>query len=327
MSFLPVDMHVHMVGNGLSGSGCWLKPGRLHGLLANFMLREIGLETSWKSPRFDDAYISSLLRWVEESALTHIVLLAQDEVYDESGKRLDFGSFFVPNDHVLKLAREHSCVLPAVSIHPARRDAIAELERCAAAGAAMVKLLPNCHNVQCSLEQYRPFWEKMHQLGLPFLAHTGGEHTVPQYNTAYADPRVLRLPLECGVTVIAAHAATRSGFRDPDYFPVLLKMMDEYPRLFADLSALNLPLRSAALPILRQPRWQSRVVHGSDFPVPVQPAWARLRGLIPPAEAKRQAMNRNLIDRDFRLKVAMGFEENVFTRVWDFMPVEPNAGA
>jgi predicted TIM-barrel fold metal-dependent hydrolase len=241
--------------------------------------------------------------------------------------KLNFGSFHVPNDCVLDLARKHSCILPAASIHPARHDAIAELERYADAGAAVLKLLPNCHNVQCSLPQYKPFWEKLTKLGIPLLAHTGGEHTVPQYNKSYADPAVLRLPLECGVTVIAAHAATKSGVFDPDYFPSLLKMMDEYPRLFADLSALNLPLRSAALPVLRQPRWQSRVVHGSDFPVPVQPSWAKFRGLISAEEARRQSHNRNLIDRDCRLKVAMGFEEKVFTRIWDLIPIAPRPGA
>ena len=51
----------------------------------------------------------------------------------------------------------------------------------------------------------------MAEARLPLLAHTGGEHTVPVVNAALADPKLLRLPLECGVTVIAAHCATKSG--------------------------------------------------------------------------------------------------------------------
>ena len=60
------------------------------------------------------------------------------------------GSFYVPNDYVLKLAREHPEFLPAVSIHPARPDALEELERCLAGGAVMMKCLPNCQNIDCN---------------------------------------------------------------------------------------------------------------------------------------------------------------------------------
>lgn len=60
--------------------------------------------------------------------------------------------------------------------------------------------------------------------GLPLLAHTGGEHTVPIVNAAFANPKVLELPLECGVKVVAAHCATKSGLADPEYFFALLEM-------------------------------------------------------------------------------------------------------
>ena len=54
-------------------------------------------------------------------------------------------------------------------------------------------------------------------------AHTGGEHTLQVINASYANPEILRLPLECGVNVIAAHAATDSGLTDPNYFQDSLK--------------------------------------------------------------------------------------------------------
>src|SRR5262249_60242166 len=102
------------------------------------------------------------------------------------------------------LARAHPELLPAVSIPPARPDALEELERCLAAGRVMMKCLPNCHNIDCSNPRYRKFWERMAESGLPLLAHTGGEHTVPVVRQEFSDPRILKLPLECGVTVIAA---------------------------------------------------------------------------------------------------------------------------
>ncbi|MES2707866.1 MAG: amidohydrolase family protein [Verrucomicrobiota bacterium] len=319
----PVDMHVHIVGNGRAGSGCWLRLAKSRQWMANFMLRQLGLGTGWDAPEFDAAYVDFLLRWLDASSLSHAVILAHEEVYDENGQRLDFGSFHVPNDYVLDLAAKHSGFLPAVSIHPARRDAMEELDRCLERGAAMLKILPNCQNINCSRPAYRRFWERMAEAGLPLLAHTGGEHTVPQFQPKYSDPAVLRLPLECGVNVIAAHCGTKSGIGDPDYLPRLLHMMDRWPNLYGDLSALNLPLRSAGLAkLLRMPQYHDRLIHGSDFPVPVQPLWARLRGLITSGQARFLRKESNVLERDYQLKRAMGFPPEVFTRIRDLLRVD-----
>src|SRR3954463_4314133 len=103
----PIDMHVHIVGNGLRGSGCWLKVGFWHRPLAAFMLRHIGVGVNTSAPEFDETYATHLAKLVRESSLSAAVILAQDEVYDANGRKLAFGSFHVPNDYVLKLAREH----------------------------------------------------------------------------------------------------------------------------------------------------------------------------------------------------------------------------
>ena len=243
----PVDMHVHLVGNGLKGSGAWLRPGFMHRLLAGFMLRQIGLRTHWNHQDFDEDYVGLLIRWLRESAISHAVLLAHDEVYDDKGRKLDFGSFHIPNDYLLKVCAEHPEFLPAVSIHPGRPDAMDALEQALEAGAVMMKCLPNCHNIDTRLPSYRRFWERMAAAGMPLLAHTGGEHTVPVCAPALASPAALTGALEAGITVIAAHCATRSGARDPDYLPLLVSMMNEWPRLYADISALNLPGRCYAV--------------------------------------------------------------------------------
>lgn len=319
-----IDMHVHIVGNGLSGSGCWLRLGKSRRLMANFMLRQLGLDTPWDSPDFDEAYVSFLLRQLSTSSLTHAVILGHEEVYDDHGRRMDFGTFHAPNNYVLNLAAADPSLLPAVSIHPARRDALDELELCLERGAVMMKILPNCQNIDCSRPDYRLFWQRMADAGLPLLAHTGGEHTVAQTRPEYADPAYLRLPLECGVNVIAAHCATKSGLHDPDYLPSLLRMMDEWPNLYGDLSALNLPLRSAGLAtLLKLPQYHSRLVHGSDFPVPVQPLWARLRGLISRGQADFLRTESNVLELDWQIKRAMGFPDEVFTRVRHLLRLSP----
>lgn len=316
----PVDMHVHLVGNGHDGNGCWLRPGLMRRMLANWMLRQLGLPVSWKAPEFDAAYVALLVRWLRESAITHAVLLAHEEVYDASGRKLKFGSFHVPNDYLFAVCRAHPELLPAVSIHPARADAMDELERCLEAGAVMMKCLPNCHNIDTRLPRYRKFWERMAEARLPLLAHTGGENTVPEFDKSLANPATLAGALDCGVTVIAAHCGTRSSPRDRDWLPALVQMMERYPNLCADLSALNLPFRSAGLKaMLARPDLHDRLLHGSDFPVPVQVYWAKVRKLITPAEAKRCGAIKNLIARDHRLKEAAGFPDRVFTQVWDLL--------
>ncbi|MEQ1861173.1 MAG: amidohydrolase family protein [Chthoniobacteraceae bacterium] len=316
---MPIDCHVHVVGNGRRGSGCWLRIGGTwwQKPLTAFMLRHIGLtDTALDAGDFDERFVAHLLRLVRESSIGTACIFAQDEVYSADGrKRPDLGTFYVPNDYVLRLAREHAEFLPVVSIHPARPDALDELDRCLAAGAVMLKLLPNCHDVNCNDARYRPFWERMAAARLPLLAHTGGEHTVQVVNPAYADPRTMTLPLECGVTVIAAHAATKSGLGDPEYFHVWAEMLERWPNLHGDTSAWNVPMRGRHAGIATRGLIAERLMHGSDFPVPVNGAWARLRRFISDTDWQRCRMIGNVIERDYQLKRAMGFGPEHFTRV------------
>ena len=312
----PIDMHVHIVGNGTGGTGCRMRVTGWHRLLAAFMLRHIGLPVSTLAGDLDQLYINRLLELVRSSSFEQVVILAHEEVRDENGRVLEgIGSLYVPNDYVLKLAREHKEFLPAVSIHPARPDALEELERCLADGAVMMKCLPNCQNIDCNDRRYTRFWERMAEAGLPLLAHTGGEHTVPVVRKEFADPRTLELPLQCGVTVIAAHAGTKSGFFDRDYFAVFADMTRRHPRLYADNSAFNTPVRGRHIPLCLHESLSDRMLHGSDFPVPVYGRWAWMRGLLPYKDMKTWDRHPNVLERDYQLKKAMGFSEESFVRI------------
>jgi predicted TIM-barrel fold metal-dependent hydrolase len=283
------------------------------------MRRTIGLEAKATAPDFDESFVGHLAGLVAVSSMDKALLLAQDEVYDETGKKLEFGSFYVPNEYLFKVCREHPEFVPAVSIHPGRKDALEELERCLAGGARALKLLPNCQNVNCALPQYDEFWRRMAASGLPFLCHTGGEMTVPVISRAYQDPRILRRPLELGVKVIAAHASGNSHFFDPNYFGELVRMMDEFPGLYADTSALNSPIRSGVLKQVKESGRLDRFLHGSDFPVPVGALWVRLRGLISTAQWREAGRIANLIERDAYLKRAIGFDDTHFTRLGEVL--------
>lgn len=316
----PVDMHVHIVGNGSGGTGCWLRVTGWHRPLAAFMLRHIGLPAGSLKGDLDRLYVELLLEQVRASSLGAAVILAQDDVHDEQGRPMrGVGSFFVPNDYVLRLAREYREFLPAVSIHPARPDALEELDRCLAAGAVMMKCLPNCQNINCADPRLTKFWERMAEAKLPLLAHTGGEHTLPIVRPEFADPRLLARPLEIGVTVIAAHCGTKSGLFDPEYFHVFAQMTRRFPKLYGDTSAFNVPMRGRHTRFCLQEPLASRLVHGSDYPVPVHGHWSWLRGFVRWREFRSAENTRNILERDYQLKRAMGFRREHFTRIWELL--------
>lgn len=320
-----IDCHFHIIGNGSSGSGCWVRVKRpYHRLLARIMLRFFELPPSALSGDLDALYLSRLVHMVRESSVSRVVGLAHELPRDGQGKPIeDFGSFYVPNDYVLSCARRHPEILAGVSIHPAREDALDELERCIVGGAALLKLLPNCQNIDCSEPRFRPFWERLASAGMPFLSHTGGELSVPVYNPQYADPRTLRLPLECGVNVIAAHAGSRSLFFDADYVHVLAELANEFPNIYVDNSALCTPTRSACIRRTLESPLRERVVFGSDLPIPPSCHAPLIRGLISVDQWRECRAISNPLERDFQLKRAIGYPSESFSRLAKLIP--PNA--
>ena len=319
-----IDMHIHMVGNGVAGSGGWLRLSGWHRWLASFMLHQLGMPASALTGDLETIYARHLLRLVQESSIDAAVLLAHERVHEPDGTpREDLGSMFVPNNVVLGLARQHPEFLAGVSIHPARRDAIDELDRCIAEGAVLMKCLPNCQNIDFSDARYRRFWQRMAEARLPLLAHTGGEHTVAVINAALADPKLLRAPLECGVTVIAAHCATKSGVLDRDYFDDWAAMLHEFPNLYGDISAMVSLNRCEHLLDCLRNNIVPRIVHGSDFPVPVLGHRLWFQGSLDRQTFQRIQRLRNPIERDWRFKEALGFTKNVLGRGSSLLRLDP----
>jgi hypothetical protein len=311
-----VDMHVHLVGNGRAGTGCWLRLPLWRWPLSAIMVRHIGLPISALSGDQDRLYVERLLHWVKTSSLDAIVLLAQEQVYDHQGRlRRDCGTAYVPNQYVLQVAAQHPEFLPAVAIHPGRPDALEELQRCLAGGAVMMKCLPVCQDIDCRDRRYTPFWKAMTEAGLPLLAHTGGEHTMQVIRPDLCDPRILEWPLECGVTVIAAHCGTKSAPLDRQYFDVFVEMTRRYPHFYGDNSAFTVPIRGSVVPRCLERPLVDRMVHGSDYPVPVFGHWPYLKGFIDWKSFRRWQRHPNVLERDYQLKRAMGFPTETFTRI------------
>ena len=323
---MRIDCHVHLVGNGTGGTGCLYRPRGFTRLGAPLLLRAVGLPRSALTGDLDRLYAEQILRFVRESSLDAAVVLAQDEPYEENGAMIpNVGSFYVPNDFVLRLARDHGEFLAAISIHPARRDALEELDRCVAAGAVMLKCLPNCQNIDWNNPRYTRFLERMAETGLILLAHTGSERTLPVLAPALASPHVLTRALEIGVTCIAAHCGTGMMVVDPDYFDVFVEMTRRFPRLYGDNSALaccNFRTRPGAIRrMTTEPELAGRILHGSDVPVPVSAAVLWALGMVPWRTWRETARVANPIERDAQIKRALGFGQGTCTKLGTLLRV------
>ena len=168
----------------------------------------------------------------------------------------------------LQTARAHPDeFLPGVSINPQRRDAVEEVHRCADAGAALVKVLPNAQQFNPADPKYTAFYRALVQRNLPFLSHVGYEFSLIGKDQSVGDPGRLRLALDEGVTVIAAHACSYGLMLYERFLPVLLTFAKQYPNFYADISALTLPNRFRMLLHLRRhPEVHHRLLFGTDYP-------------------------------------------------------------
>ena len=199
----------------------------------------------------------------------------------------------------------------AHSVHPYRRDAVAELERCIAAGAVLLKWLPITQNIDPSDPRCIPFYECLAHHGLPLLSHTGGEKTLPNTNIDVATPALLEEAARRGVTIIAAHCGTRSALGETDFVDVFAHMAKEHEHFYGDTSALNLPTRSHAYKtIFDDPAVMAKVIHGSDWPIIPVPPVTRL-GLTATAEMLQEP---NWLRRDILIKQRLGFGAEYWER-------------
>jgi uncharacterized protein len=315
-----IDCHVH-VSCVVPEHGL-MSPKILNSFPFRFMQRRLGVRPIPGDEAGTERALTILLFKLldETTELDAAAILAFDAVYTKEGE-LDLGRthLYVKNDYVIEMARMHPKVLFACSVHPYRKDAVAELERCIAAGAVLCKWLPLTQDIDPSDARCIPFYEFLAHHGLPLLSHTGGEKTLPSNNADVASPALLDEAIRRGVTIIAAHCGTKSAPFEKDYLDVFARMAKEHERFYGDTSALNLPMRSHAYKVLLKDREvMAKVIHGSDWPViPIPPVF-RL-GLAGTAEAFHEP---NWLRRDIRIKERLGFDRAYWERAGKILKLD-----
>jgi predicted TIM-barrel fold metal-dependent hydrolase len=327
-----LDHHTHVAGIGTGGSGnfvhpdmrSWLHP--IKRLTFSVYLSASGINN------IDNADREALLRLADLAANIErhgkYLLLPFDKNYDREGTvNLQKTQFHVPNQYVFDVAGEFpELFVPGISVHPYRADAVEELERWAARRARVVKWLPNAMGIDPSDAKCDQFYEKMKQLDLILLAHSGREEAVDaEEDQRLGNPLLLRRALDRGVKVIVAHCAGLGESEDLDSpgremvsnFDLFMRLMEEKRYeglLFGEISAMTQHNRLGPplATLLEREDLHSRLVNGSDYPLPAINIVIRTKSLAEAGyitEEEREQLNEiyeyNPLLFDFVLKRAI----------------------
>lgn len=314
---LRIDAHVHILGVDEALHKCFIAPKKKRGPVAWYLKRAVGVTGRASDELFDIAYVDHLADLVRGARhLDRALVFAMDGLYDAGGRLDPRTEAVTSNEWVIEsVARHPDLFLFGASIHPARPDALDELDRCAEAGAVCVKWVPPSQGIDPSDKRYTKFYERMLEHGLVLTSHTGYEHSVFVVDQSLGDPDRLRLPLDIGLTVVAGHAGTSGFYHRVEYFSKMAPLVEKYERFFADTSAIPNPVRFTYLERLLRPPVRDRLIQGTDYPVPSTPVlWPRALGL---SGALKAQLVRNPFDRDYLAKAAAGFPAEHFYRAHD----------
>jgi hypothetical protein len=308
-----IDFHTHILAIGTSAADAFVNPRMLSGMNVDrlkFWIYESAAGIGNRK-NADKEYVARLVRLAR--AVKHggkYRILAFDKHYTANGTaNLQKTNMYVPNRYVVELAQQYQDIfLPAISIHPYRRDALEELEKWAKAGVRYVKWLPNAMGMDPANPVIEPFYRKMKEHNMILLSHAGEEQAVEaEEDQRLGNPLRLRKPLDMGVRVISAHAASLGSCDDLDRgsgqtancFDLFLRLMEERKYaglLFGEISAMlqfnRMPVPFAA--ILKRQDLHARLVNGSDYPLPAINALIHTRSLARDGfitAAEREALN------------------------------------
>ena len=342
------DTHVHVFGDGDSGSGLWFNP-RMSNLWnpQEYLRRKIYINASCiddRPGRIDLSFGANLLAQARGMKPGFkAMLFAFDWARDEAGQPVQaMSTYYASDEYMAKKAAEHPAHFEWVaSIHPYDPRALDRLDAAVAAGARAIKWLPTAQNIDPASPRLDRYYARLAALKLPLITHAGDEQAVVGFGEHLGNPLRLRRPLEAGVRVVVAHCASlghgeelepgKAGGK-PSNFELFARLMDE-PQyrsgLFGDISAVVQNNRIGVIDTLLARRdWQGRLLNGSDYPLPgVVPLidLNRLvsRGLLDAqmVEPLRSLRHHNVLLFDFVLKRSLGSKGQRFaTQVFETAP-------
>jgi hypothetical protein len=343
-------MHVHVVGNGTRledvDGDVYFNPSDNHHWFTRILYQllegdfeRLGADLDRDGAIATSEYLETVFnRFVSAEEIDRMVLLAIDAAFSPEtgelmGPQTDLwvsNRFLTTTVEALNRRLESEVsdgesekrFFFAGSVNPNRKDWYEELDAVLAEpDAVAMKLIPSVHHVDLMDPRHDPYFDRLIEVGMPLLCHVGPEYSFPEgiRNKRLDYFRRLERVLDRGLTVIAAHCATPVfPLIDRDDVEELLEFMERINnggevRLWADTSALSLSTRVPLISKIRHlfpPDW---LVHGSDFPIPID-GWSHLpllTGGVSPAEYLRIVRTTNPFDRDVRIKRAVGFDESI----------------
>ncbi len=265
-----LDMHCHVAGIGAGNSGCYISTELRSNFRYKIYLRAFGVSEEELKQKGDAIIFKHLSQGVAASKYVDgAVILALDGVYDKNGA-LDYEKteVYIPNSFVKAGVKPFDNLYHGASINPYRPDALEILDKVAAEGAVLIKWLPSIQHIDPADKKIIPFYKRLRELKLPLLSHAGHEKSFTTAKNHFADPKRLELPLQLGVTVIAAHAATTGTSEGEDNMVRLLSLFSRYENLYTDISSLTQLNKLGYLAkLLKHEGIHKRLLYGTDMPL------------------------------------------------------------
>ena len=319
-----IDIHLHIGGIGNS-SPCKMSDKFLYSLAYFYMVIRSGISSDELLRDHDTVLRTTMIERLNNApSIDFGVFLAFDSVYRKNGEIDEENSNMVTsNNYVMDIARDNPKVLFGASVHPNRglTQGLEELDRCIEGGAALIKWIPNSQIFDPSDRKYKWFYRKLADENLPLLCHTGPEHAIPVVKPQYqelGDPRKLRLALDMGVKVIAAHCATPFFLGEKSYLDELSKMFNEREKrgwnLYADISAMCTWFRASIIDDILEKIPHDRMVLGSDYPIPVDNMPLKFARTLTKKRYLDIAKIDNPIEKNYHQLLAMNFPKEALTK-------------
>ena len=295
-----MDYHNHIIGLGEGGSGAYVNPS-MQSLLNPVKYLQFSVYKSSSGitdiENADAQYVDRFVRLIKgipNRGKFHI--LAFDKSYSTDGSPVEEKTeFYTPNRYVMDLAAKYPDIfIPTISVHPYRKDAVERLDYWASKGAKLIKWLPNTMSIDASSPILDPYYDAVKRNNMVIHTHVGSEYAVEAgEGQKYGNPLRFRPALDRGVKVIMAHVASLGmgiDLDDPEErevsnFNLFLRLMGEEKYeglLYGEISAitqanrLSLPLTT----IIERKDLHSRLVNGSDYPIPAVNVLIRTSDLV-----------------------------------------------